>query len=319
MTCSSPLPQQKSFRYRQVPLLDTDKVSRINDSQVRRFVESQNRRFADFQNSQGFGSILEQNLAKTLRGPKTTKVLVPKRWRLDRVRAMAETGDLVYLVCRDLERSQVRLCGWVVSETGSDVVVSVGADSCGDLDQVLKANEGSAKVAFVRVPADSQPENWKGPKPTELVSLKACGDAWKKVDQGNLSSSEADRTRPDPKPKAKGQSQFTTELANMSGLFKGSDSEEDEDDEGLFPSSRRMGTGHLAPGPRRRPHKEKASAKRTPDIGQRPVRLGHGAPGAAHHDGGPEEEAPRLFKGSDELLGAHPPTAATWTSMEARA
>ena len=38
--------------------------------------------FGFFSTPQGFGSILERNLAKTLRGPKKTKVLLPTRWRV---------------------------------------------------------------------------------------------------------------------------------------------------------------------------------------------------------------------------------------------
>ena len=39
-------------------------------------------RIGFFGTSQGFGSILEQNLAKTMKGPRKTMVLVPKRWRV---------------------------------------------------------------------------------------------------------------------------------------------------------------------------------------------------------------------------------------------
>ena len=91
---ASPLPTQKSFRYR------------FADSQIFRA----HGLIVFFGTPPCFGSILEQNLAKTMEGPQKTKVLVPKHWRVSKkpnnqsFRALGswaarDSKTLVVLVC----------------------------------------------------------------------------------------------------------------------------------------------------------------------------------------------------------------------------
>ncbi|CAE7210929.1 SMYD3 [Symbiodinium sp. CCMP2592] len=106
-------------------------------------------------------------------------------------------GDVAFCLCL-VGAEPVPVCGWIVDCSDSEVVLGTSNDLT-QLENSAVGKAGDVSVRFVRVPiasiTETVPAAWKGLKPKDLPSYKACTTAWPKVKTTDLGSSGAELPR----------------------------------------------------------------------------------------------------------------------------
>ncbi|CAE7562740.1 unnamed protein product [Symbiodinium natans] len=149
-----------------------------------------------------------------------------------------ETGNIAYVRCHG-SAGQVPVTGWIIALEGDEAILATTPSGVKEVPNQATAQGHGLNVAFIRVPSASlaltKPEEWQGPKLSEIPGFVTAQVAWKSVDSEGLSSSGAEKAGL-TKPR---NTRVEQEIKNLGKLFqrpRGSeglsdvDSEDEEDD-----------------------------------------------------------------------------------------
>ncbi|CAE7366038.1 unnamed protein product, partial [Symbiodinium microadriaticum] len=185
-----------------------------------------------------------------------------------------ESGDVVFVVCHG-SAGDIPVTGWIVELEESEAFLAAPLASVAGVPNQAKGKSHGVDIAFIRVPVSSlslnRPENWSGLKQKDLPPWEASAAAWKQVNSGNLSSSEAER--PAAKSSRKPKSRVEMDLGALGALFRKGRDDADEEDETDDDEDAWEPASHLRPGApassRGRGTKEakpKKDSKEPPDL-----------------------------------------------------
>jgi len=187
-------------------------------------------------------------------------------------------GDVAFCLCL-VGAEPVPVCGWIVDCSDSEVVLGT-SDELTQLENSAVGKAGDISVRFVRVPiasiTETPPPAWKGLKPKDFPSYKACTTAWPKMKATDLGSSGAElpkKQKPDRVPPRRTSLAGDLEkLRRVEGAEADDDDDDTDDDEGLeedeVPKRGRASSSFLPPGGRETGRKQGDVRQRegSPDL-----------------------------------------------------